>query len=282
MKKRIACLLFMLLFLLGTVACADEEQTYALEIRVLDVGQGDAILLRTAEGDILIDAGPEDSQEALCFRLAELGVEQLRLAVFTHTDEDHIGGADGVLKSIPTETVWISRYYGSNEATEMLFDAARSTHAQIILVEAGETMTVGEAFLCLLSPFDGFPANSESNEKGLVISMTCGAVRALFAGDISEKTETMLLQRYPNAQLSCQLLKVAHHGSETSSSVAFLEAASPDYAVISCGKGNLYGHPHGVVLDRLQAVGAEILRTDLLGELVFYSDGDMLIRAEAD
>lgn len=276
-KKRIFCLFLLLACLLSTVSCGNQVE-HELEIYVLDVGQGDAILLRTPEGDVLIDAGPESEQDALCYRLKTLGVKRLKLAVFTHSDEDHIGGADGVLRTFPTESVWIGDHFERNESSMMLLDAAYETEADVVRVHDGTQISVGSASVFVLYPFEGVEASS--NDQSLVLSVMCGSVRALFMGDVSEKTERAMLERYPAAQLNCTLLKVAHHGSETSSSAEFVRVTSPQYAVIGCGRGNSYGHPHGVVLERLESVGARIFRTDLHGDIAFYTDGDVLTRKE--
>lgn len=260
------------------MSCGEKTQ-HELEIFVLDVGQGDAILLRTREGDVLIDAGPESAQEALCYRLEELGVERLKLAVFTHSDEDHVGGADGVLRSFPTESVWIGSYFEQNESSQMLFEAAYETDANVVRVNDGTHLELGTVSIFVLFPF-ALVEEASSNDQSIVLSVTCGSVRALFMGDVSEKNERALLERYPTPQLNCALLKVAHHGSETSSCAEFVEATSPQYAVIGCGRGNAYGHPHGIVLERLEAVGARILRTDLHGDIAFYTDGVALTRKE--
>ena len=99
-------------------------------------------------------------------------------------------------------------------------------------------------------------------------------VSALLMGDASSYAENTLFAAHDRTQLDCDILKVAHHGASSSTSPALLQAATPDYAIISCGAGNLYGHPHGELLERLKDVGAEILRTDLQGEIVFHTDGD--------
>lgn len=245
-----------------------------LEIRFLDVGQGDAILIRTPEGDILIDAGSDATQETLCLRLEALGVEKLALAVFTHSDEDHLGGGDGVLRRFPTEKIWITDYFEPSEAVERLLYAADATDAEVVYASAGLQFLLGDAVITALSP-EKNETYADANDASLLIKLVCGEVSALLMGDASETTEQRLLERYryAPAQLSCDLFKVAHHGASNASSAAFLKTVDPQYAVISCGAGNSYGHPHGETLERLTLAGAEIYRTDRSGELVFLSDG---------
>ena len=111
------------------------------------------------------------------------------------------------------------------------------------------------------------------NEGSIVFKLTCGEISAIFTGDAGIDTEENLLSQYGAAQLDCDIYKVGHHGSNTSSSKDFLEAMSPEYALISSGKGNPYGHPHGDVLESLKRVGARILRVDLEGEILLETDG---------
>lgn len=275
MKKRLFCLLLSLLLLLSFVSCKTETDESILEMRFLDVGQGDATLLRTSVGDVLIDAGPESEQDLLCLRLQNLGVETLTLAIFTHADEDHIGGADGVLRQFPTETVWISPFFEENEASLMLRSAAEETGAEIVEVAAGISRVFGETVLSVFSPY-GTMKGMDDNEKSLVIRLVCGEISAMLMGDAGERTEKLLLDEYPQVQLDCDLLKVAHHGASNVGGQRFLNVLTPDHAVISCEEGNSYGHPHGETLARLEAVDAEIYRTDLLGDVAFYSDGNEL------
>ncbi|MBR3893698.1 MAG: MBL fold metallo-hydrolase [Clostridia bacterium] len=275
---QVAGVLLLCLFCLTSCANHDESGSPRLEIRFLDVGQGDCALLRTSEGDILIDAGTEESQELLCLRLAQLGVEELLLAVFSHNDEDHIGGADGVLSQIPTREIWVADDTADNESAEFLFRAARAREIDVRVVRAGEIRHVGEMVLSILHPFPF--AEAEGNDGSLVLKVHFGEIDLLFAGDVGSDGEEKIVERYGKSQLDCDLLKVAHHGSNTSSSDRFLATLTPQYAIIGVGAGNSYGHPMGEVLARLEKHGITTLRTDLEGEIVFVSDGSGLKRAK--
>ena len=270
----------MISILLLLSLCSCQEPTapeVPLEIRFLDVGQGDATLLRTTVGDILIDAGSDAEQDRLCLRLEQLGVTSLELAVFTHSDEDHIGGADGVLRQFPTKTVWISRFFQENEATLRLLSAANDTGAEIVSAFAGTQGVFGETVLTVFSPL-GSMEGADDNDRSIVLKLCCNRVSAMLMGDAAEYTESLLLDSYERVHFDSDLLKVGHHGASTSGGRRFLEAVSPKYAVISCEDGNFYGHPHGDTVARLEEIGAEVLRTDLLGDVVFYSDGQELWR----
>ena len=237
----------------------------------LDVGQGDCALIRTAEGDILIDAGPELSQPTLCLRLEELGVKRIRLAIFTHADEDHVGGADGVIERFPTQEIWFNGDGSESDSARRLMDKVDPSVTTLQSVGAGSSRVIGELVLSVLYPFaaDGV----SENESSIVTKVHFREIDLLFTGDVGAKEEAALVSRYGATQLDCDLYKVGHHGSNTSSSEVFLDAMKPQFAVICCGADNSYGHPMGEVLARLEAAGATVVRTDRSGELIFESDG---------
>lgn len=280
MQRLPALLLLPIICLFCLVSCGNNttsvENGSRLEVRFLDVGQGDAALLRTPAGDILIDAGTEESQERLCLGLQALGVRELLLAIFTHNDEDHIGGADGVLSRFSVQEVWVSDTNVDNESAEFLFRTAKERGTVLRSVRAGEIAFLGELTLSVLYPFPFQKA--EGNEGSLVLKVNFGETDLIFAGDIGVEQEREIVKRYGRSQLNCDLLKVGHHGSNTSTSELFLETLTPQYAVIGVGAGNSYGHPMGEVLARLEKHGITTLRTDLHGEIVFVSDGKELKR----
>lgn len=274
--KKTVCLFLLVCLSVTLFSCADRNELpddCLMRVVFLDVGQGDCILIRTSGGDILIDAGPDFEQESLCRKLKTLGVTRLTLAIFTHFDEDHIGGADEVLARFPTKEIWIPRFDGENDAYERFWIAANSCD-NVRVVEAGELRRIGDVVLCVLSPSHETSSTGSANDKSIVLKVSCGSVAALLMGDADVAAEKRLLKRFSTTVLSCELLKVGHHGSSTSTSAAFLEAVRPQYAVISCGADNSFGHPHGEVLQRLQAAGVNICRTDLEGDIIFNCDGE--------
>lgn len=275
--KRLLSLLLIGCILLATgllAACDDAPNGEIARITFLDVGQGDCVLIRTTWGNILIDAGTEDAEEMLVRRLEDLGVETLELAVFTHPDEDHVGGADGVLKRIPTKRIWLPQTAKTveNESYAQLLSVANSRGIAVEYVQAGELLRLGEVRLFTLAPLR--ESTTDSNEGSIVLKLICGRATALFTGDVGEKTEKELVACYGASQLSCSLYKVGHHGSSTSTSDALLEAMRPTWAVVCCGLDNPYGHPHGEVLERLAEKGITVYRTDLSGEISFSCDGE--------
>ena len=265
-----------LLFLLCLALCACRgsslQDPSVLQVTFLDVGQGDCTLLRTTDGDILVDCGPEASQESLCRELKRLGVKRLALLILTHPDEDHIGGADAILDAFPTDLVYVNGTESNNESAIRLWDSLRTHKVKTEVVRAGNWISVGDVLLTFLYPFEDSEV-TDGNESSLVFRVQFGETAMLMMGDAEQETETALLDRYVSAHLAADVLHVGHHGANTSSTEDFLRAVSPSVAVISCGAGNRYGHPDGRTLARLSETGAEIVRTDLSGSITLISDG---------
>ncbi len=267
--RRVLCFILTLVCIcLIFSACAPKLMSDDALCRIyfLDVGQGDCTLIRTRNGDILIDAGPESAQDALCLRLKQLGVKEIALAIFTHPDEDHVGGADGVLAQIPVREVWLPVREMDNPSAARMENAIEKSGSVRKNVRAGEVRTIGDATVATLAPLGD--ATGDPNDNSIVVRVTCGEVGMLFMGDASAKVEQKLVQTYGKAHLSAQLYKVGHHGSSTSNTKEFLGVVKPTYAVICSSVDNSYGHPHGVVMERLQNIGATVLMTATDGEVV--------------
>lgn len=272
MKRiRLFGLLTLVFVLLVSAGCGEKPRAALLEVRFLDVGQGDCVLFRTDAGDVLIDAGTENSQESLCRRLRNLGVTELELLIVTHPDEDHIGGADGVLRAFPTAVVWTNGAASGDEC--MARFSAATGGCRVLTVGAGVVGTLGSTKFEILAPAD--LSAKDANDQSLIVRVTCGETALICTGDAGVAEERALLASNPGS-LACDVCKIGHHGSNTSSSREFLEAMTPAFAVVSCGAGNPYGHPHGEVLARLEALGSTVLRTDRSGEIVFTTDGETL------
>ena len=243
-----------------------------VQFHFIDVGQGDAALIRTEKGDILIDAGTNSSEDELKAYLDSLGVTDIEYAVFTHPHEDHIGGADMVLNTYNVKNVVLPDATSTSKTFERMMDAIEAEKCGVIEATPDKTFKVGELTCTILAPIS--TSYTETNDYSVVIRADYGETSVLFTGDAETHSEEEMLERYRfKGLLDCDLLKVGHHGSDTSSSQAFLDAVTPVYAVISCGEGNSYGHPIQAILARYEAMKAEIYRTDKEGSIVFSSTG---------
>lgn len=256
----IICALFLL------CGCQTAESTSpVMEMICLDVGQGSSTLLRTSEGDILIDAGGEEMQDELCGKLRALGVTRLSVLILTHPDEDHIGGADRVLETFGADAVWVNGDVAENESYERFVRMVGDRSVPVKTVRGGDGIALGALQLSVLSPLEGL--SGDANADSLVLLIRCASFGALIMGDAGERVEESLVAAYGKAHLDVDVLCVGHHGAENASGQRLLEATTPRYAVVSCGAANPHGHPDGRVLSRLENTGAEILRTDRAGDV---------------
>lgn len=265
-----------------------------LEMVVLDVGQGDALVIRSPLGRwILVDAGPRTESFDAGARtvlpyLRRRGVQDLALMVLTHPDMDHVGGSGAILREFPVGAVLDpGRAVGSQVFLDAL-QGARLGGVPWRVVQAGDSVNLDGVALRVLwppgqegdrrkgavsfSPEARALAARGSNEASVVLEIRFGAFSALLTGDASTEVEEAILPLLLSHRI--QLLKVGHHGSVTSTSSELLERGGPDVAVISVGRRNRYGHPHPGVLRKIMDAGAEIYRTD--------RDGPLVIRARRD
>ena len=248
-------------------------ETAPLEIHVIDVGKADALLLRCEGKTALLDGGTFASGDRVVDYLRRMGVESLDYVIASHPDSDHIGGLSQVLEELPAERLVIYPWPEEmRQADEYLaLETAASENAvPVRKVRAGDSLPFGGIALDVLGPLEEYEG---SNDCSLVLRLEYLGFSALFCGDIEYEAEKDLVKS--GAALDADLLKVAHHGSAGSSSQRFLEAVSPEYAVISVGPDNS-NLPREETLRRLESVGAAIYRTDTDGDLVFSWDGEQL------
>ena len=234
-----------------------------LTVRFLDVGQGDSILLSCGEDTMLIDGGPVEEGQFLVSRLNRLDVTELTYVVNTHPDEDHCGGLAAVLAKYPAEHVYSSVTEYTTKVFSNVVKYTEEQGRQIEVPQTGTHWSLGSAAVTVIGPVQEY---SDPNNGSLVLRVDYGGTSFLFTGDMEQKAEGDLLES--GADVHADVLKAGHHGSPTSSSEAFLTAVQPSVAVISVGADNDYGHPGADVLARLEALNAEIYRTDTQGEII--------------
>lgn len=250
-----------------------------LEITAIDVGQGDSLLIVSPEGrTMLIDAGGsvgpihsefDFGEDVVAPYLWSRGLERLDVAVLTHAHGDHIGGLARVLEDFHPAELWVG-VNPETDATKRLYQAAAANHVSVRRHTAGEEFDWGGSKIKVLSPpQDWQPRPKHENDDSLALLITYGETSALLAGDLEKKMESFIANQSPRAVL----LKVAHHGSATSTTAELLAAVQPRFAVISAGYRNSFGHPRQVVLDRLQQNHVQTYRTDMLGAVTFLLDG---------
>lgn len=241
-------------------------------IHVIDVGQGDAILIRSADGNILVDTGTNDSENELVAHLNACGVKTVNYLICSHAHSDHIGGADEVLEKFAVCAIIIPYVDEiTSDIESMLFEMKNGNVPSIIHPERGDTYSLGDISFTALTPIGDF---ADGNDTSLVIKLSFGETSFLFTGDISEDVERELIATYQNGELDCDFLKIAHHGSNTSTSAEFVAAVTPIVASVSSGEYNDFGHPRREVLQRLRDGGCEeIYRTDKMSSIVLRSDG---------
>ena len=236
-----------------------------IQVHVIDVGQADSILIRSSDGNILIDAGTNGSEADLKAYLDACKVKTIDYLICTHPHYDHIGGADMIVDKYDVGTVLMSE---TEVDSHVLLE---SNGVSFQIPELDREYTLGEISFKILSPLE---KSDDENDMSLVVKLTHGDMDFLFMGDASTPTEKLLLEKYTDHELDCEFLKVGHHGAETASSAEFLAAVTPQIAAISCEEYNDYGHPRGEVLDRLADASCEtVLRTDKMGTVVVSSDG---------
>jgi competence protein ComEC len=249
-----------------------------VELHVLDVGQGDAILLRTNTGRwVLFDAGPAwrggdaGRSTVLPYILRRGGA--LEAFVLSHPHTDHVGGAASVLAAMRPHTYWDAAFAGGSDAYSLSLAAAKKQGVEWHRVHPGDSVLIDGVILKFLAPDSAWTIGlKDPNLASTIAVARFGLVRFLLVGDAERAEEDWLLGQHRD-ELRADVLKVGHHGSSTSSSDAFLTAVHPDVAIISVGAGNKYGHPSADVLRALSRIGAEVLRTDETGTVIVRTDG---------
>lgn len=248
----------------------ESEADGELEVHFLDVGQADCILVVCEGQHMLIDAGNNDDSERITAYFDKLGITDFDYVIGTHPHEDHIGSLDTVLQNYDVNCLIMPVKAHTTKTFEDVVEAIEQKNLTVTKPVVGDKYTLGGAEFTILSPVrDDY--GDELNNWSVGIRLVYGESAIVMCGDAETDAETDICQS--TKELSAQVLKLGHHGSSTSTSQEFLEAVNPEYAIISCGKDNSYGHPHRETLDKLEKADIKVFRTDRQGTIVLHSDG---------
>ncbi len=262
--------------------CNKPDENYEIpdgtaEFHFIDIGQGDAELILVNDKAILIDTGDigSDDREKLTNYLDKLNIKELEYFIATHPDADHIGSAAYVVENYNIKNVIMSpKEHDSKTYENFILALEEREHINVINAQEklGESIYVDELEMKILGPIGDCEELSKNNAS-VVIMARWGNTKVLLTGDAEKEAENSLIARY-STQLDCDILKVGHHGSHSSSQNNFIKFAAPEYAIISCGVDNKYEHPHDEALNTLNYYKAKIYRTDLQGSIVASTDGE--------
>lgn len=237
-------------------------------VKFFDVGQADSIFVQSAGVNMLIDAGTNNMGNTVVQNLKDLGITKIDYLVGTHPHEDHIGGMDDVINNFEIGTIYMPKVQTNTKTFEDVLDAISNKGLTITTPEVGYVFEVGNTKCEVMCAGTGTTEeNSNLNLSSIVIRMVYGEESFLFMGDAEEKNESS--RQWPQTTV----LKVGHHGSDTSSSESFLNQVKPEISVISVGINNTYGHPKKTTLDKLNALETSIYRTDQNGTITITCDG---------
>lgn len=274
--KKILKYIIIIAILIFTTSCSKDR---ALEVHVIDVDQGDSTLIITPDKkSILIDAGEDIYARNVIRELKISGVNQIDIIVATHFDKDHIGGMDKIINTFKISNVFVPPGVVSHQDYYEFIDSCKNKGIKPSVINNFVSFKLGaETTIDFLSPIysdikyeieSEITYSEEINKNSIVFSLRCLGHKLIFTGDIDSEVEDSILNLYNLENTS--FLKVAHHGSKSSTSENFIKELTPKISSISCGYGNRYGHPHKETLNTLNKYKSRIYRTDINGNMTFY------------
>lgn len=262
----------LLSFSLSISAQTATVQPQKLTVHYLDVGQADSILIQTPSGkSMLIDAGNNEDSNTILSYVKKLKIKTIDVLIGTHPHEDHIGSMDDVIKTFSIGKIYMPKASTTTKTFKDLLTSIKNKGLKVTTAAAGLNINDLDPLLKISMLAPNNSTYEDLNNYSAVIKIVYGTTSFLFTGDAEDISEKEMIDKKYN--LKANVLKVGHHGSKYSTSAAFLKAVSPQYAVISVGKDNDYGHPAQATIDRLNASKIQIYRTDLLGTIIETSDG---------
>lgn len=261
-----------------TVSDFDKTQDF---VKIMDVGQADAALIYSNGCSAVIDAGLTSSADDISADLRSADIKDIDALLITHLHMDHAGALGKVAMSFPIDNLIIPNRDSSAEAMPTVNEAEKRVVAEkgkVFTATEGMNFNIGEFEVTVLAYF---PDATKENDRSVITMAKIGNKKFLFTGDAEKATESDLLTEKLN--IDCNVLKVGHHGSNSSSTAAFLKAASPEYAAISVGKDNMYSHPSNKTVTALKNCGAKVYRTDKNGDISFYvENGNIRVETEKE
>ncbi len=246
----------------GIVAELPQEADF---IKFVDVGQGDCAIIYSNGYCAVVDVGEPEAAPTVNKALKDYGIEEIDALIISHLHSDHVGALPEIAELYPIGNLFMPKILNKSIITAKTGKrTATENGASFYEAQQGTNFQIGEFEITILSDYDG---NLEENDRSVFVMAEIDGDKILFTGDAEIKTENKLLN--DNINIDCDILKVSHHGSNSSSSERFLSEVTPDYAVISVGKNNEYSHPHTETLNSLKKCGTKIFRTDTNGDIMF-------------
>ena len=265
----IAAVVAVTVFLANRAEPAFQNTDGTVSVHFIDVGQADSILVCANGETMLIDAGTIKMSYRVVDYLNKRRIKRIDHLVATHPHEDHIGGMADVIDQFEIGALYMPKETANTKTFENMVKSAKAKGLQAKVPKTGDRIPLKNTECTVLAPTNGF--YESVNNYSIVLRLVYGNTSFLFTGDAEELSESEILRS--GFEVQADVLKIGHHGSQTSTSEAFLKAVSPKYAIISVGAGNSYGHPNENVIERLEKNGVTIYRTDFDKDIVVYSDG---------
>ena len=246
-----------------------------LQVHFLDVGQGLSIVAQLGDEVLIYDGGDRETSSFVVSYVEDLGITEIDYMISSHYDADHVAGLIGCLNAFDVKNVIGSDYEHTSKLYTSFIDAVKEEGLKMQYPEVGTTYAFGDAVITILAPKE---IGKDSNANSVAIKLSYGESDFIFTGDADYGSEREMVAS--GIDLDCEVLSLSHHGSSTGNSSLFLEKTTPEVAVISCAKGNNYGHPHVEVVELLEVMEIDVFRSDVQGTVIAATDGKHITWSE--